>query len=294
MPSFMRVAPDIELLKVPLGPIWTGVYLVLGERNYLIDSASSDSDARDIILPALKERGFSSEDITWLLCTHCHGDHVGGHYVLCENGFYPVCFSSSAAKLRDPLLYSKKIRAAFPDHSPEAPAGLKGCEPVRLVKDNELIGGYLRLIHTPGHDTDTVCFLDERTGSLISGDSLQWNGTVTQGTALVMDLKGYRQSIKKLLTLDIRRILCAHPYLPVGEKVEGADDSKAALSECTAIMDEYEAFILGEWDGGCRDAALLAEKLVDHVGGKRPEHLFLPLHTVREILTKAGHPTLFS
>lgn len=290
---FEKVAPGVELLKVPLGPIWTGVYLVTGERNYLIDSGSDSSDAEDIILPALREKGVSPGDVEYLLCTHCHGDHVGGHRALCDAGYRPACFSGSAEKLRDPLLYSKKIRAKFPEYSPQAPAGLTGCEPTHLIADGEALGGYLRLIHTPGHDDDTVCFLDERTGTLISGDSLQWNGTLTQGTALVMYLGAYLGSVEKLLSLKVNRVLPAHPYLPVGDIIEGEDNCRDALRQCAALMSGYREYIEESWAAGTRDAAELARGLITHIGGKVPDYLFLPLHTVAEHLNALGKPVQF-
>lgn len=292
MPRFEVAGPGIELLRVPLGPIWTGVYLVSGEKNYIIDSGSDEADAKEVILPALKDRGISPGDIDFLLCTHCHGDHVGGHRALCDAGYRPACFTGSAAKLRDPLLYSKRIRAEFPEYSPEAPAGLRGCEPARLIADGELLGGYLRLIHTPGHDSDTVCFLDERSGSLISGDSLQWNGTLTQGTALVMYLDPYIRSVEKLLELHVNRILPAHPYLPSGGAAEGADECEKSLKQCIALMNEYRGFIEKLWDSGEHNAAEIARGLIDHIGGKQPDFLFLPLYTVREHLTALKKPVM--
>ncbi len=290
---FEQIAPDIELLRVPLGPIWTGVFLVSGAETYLIDSGSSGEDVRQYILPALEQRGIKPGDIAYLLCTHCHGDHVGGHQELTSRGFRAACFAGSAVKLRDPLYYSRRIRAAFPGYSPEAPSSLRGCVPVRLIGDSELLGGFLRLIHTPGHDTDTVCFLDERSGTLISGDSLQWNGTVTQGTALVMELPYYLQSLERLRALAPERILPGHPYLPVGDKIEGRKACGEALRQCALIMDEYRRFLEESWEAGEHNAARLAERLIGQIGGLRPEHLFLPLYTVREQLVALGHPVTF-
>ena len=119
-----------------------------------------------------------------------------------------ACFEGSRDKLRNPLKYSKAIRTAFPAYSPQAPKELTGWEPGRLLKNGELLGCFLRVIHTPGHDTDTVCYLDKRTGALITGDSLRWDGTMTQGTALVMDLPGHLQKLEELRP---QGILAGHP-----------------------------------------------------------------------------------
>ena len=289
MAHFEQVLPGIERLKVPMGSIWTGVFLVRGPETYLIDSGCNRHDAEDVILLALAEAGVKPEDVDLLLCTHCHGDHVGGHYALAEAGFKAACYVGSADKVRDPLKYSKAIRATFPEHSPQAPGDLRGCEPVRLIEDGELLGGYLRLIFTPGHDTDTVCFLDERTGALITGDSLQWDGTVTQGTALVMDLPGYLSSLEKLAALRPKHILAGHPYLPAGDEALGEEACQVTLRQCRDSMTRYGAFIEKSWQNGMRDPAALATALIDHIEGIHPTHLFLPLYTVREHLIALGH-----
>lgn len=289
MLCFEQVAPGIDRLKVPLGPIWTGVFLIRGPETYLIDSGSSRRDAEERILPALARAGVALADISLLLCTHCHGDHVGGHRALTEAGLRAACYEGSRDKLRDPLRYSRAIRAAFPEHSPQAPGDLRGCEPARLLADGERLGGYLRLIATPGHDTDTVCFLDERTGTLLTGDSLQWDGTVTQGTALVMALPAYLSSLKKLEGLRPQRIVAGHPYLPVGEEIVGEAACLAALRQCRESMTRYAIFLEDCWRRGIRETSALAAALIDHIGGARPEHLFLPMHTVRAHLDAFGH-----
>ncbi len=285
---FEKIAPDIERLKVPLGPIWTGVFLIRGAQNFLIDSGSSRQDAEQIILPALSQAGLAPADIALLLCTHCHGDHVGGHRALTEAGMPAACFVGSAEKLRDPLRFSKMIRAAFPEYSSAAPAALQGCEPQTILADGERLGGYLRLIHTPGHDTDSVCFLDERTGTLISGDSLQWDGTVTQGAALVMDLPDYLDSLTKMKALRPERILPGHPYLPAGDRIEGEEDCRKALEDCRACMDSYGAFLREQWQEGVHELPELASALISHIGHAQPEHLFLAMYTVREHLAAEG------
>ena len=83
-PSFEEVLPDIYLLKVPFGPVWTGIILVKGEKNILIDS--SHLEPEKYLIPALADLGIKPGDISWLLNTHVHGDHIGGHYALATAG----------------------------------------------------------------------------------------------------------------------------------------------------------------------------------------------------------------
>ena len=101
MPEFVNLAPDIYRLRVPFSGTWTGVVLVRGTQNVLIDSAASASDVDNYIVPALKKLGMSLSDIHYLACTHCHGDHVGGHARIRElcPSILMVCSTASQLSL---------------------------------------------------------------------------------------------------------------------------------------------------------------------------------------------------
>lgn len=79
MEHFREVQDGIFLLKSPFPPVWSGVTLVRGEELCLIDSGASADVADGVIRPALAELGLGLGDIDWLVSTHCHGDHIGGH-----------------------------------------------------------------------------------------------------------------------------------------------------------------------------------------------------------------------
>ena len=79
MEQFQKMAEGIWFLKVPFGPVWTAVVLIRGEENMLIDSSATAQDVEDYVIPALAQLGLAPKDIHWLLNTHCHGDHIGGH-----------------------------------------------------------------------------------------------------------------------------------------------------------------------------------------------------------------------
>ncbi|MDD3155235.1 MAG: MBL fold metallo-hydrolase, partial [Victivallaceae bacterium] len=140
--NFEEVSPKIKLLKTPFGPVWSGVYLVRGEENVLIDSGASAEVVDRVIVPALAAEKLRVRDIGILLCTHTHGDHIGGHARLRELGVGRIgVFSGGRQKLRDPLFYSRQIRVAFPLDSPPAPAVLTGVEADFTMNDHDLITG---------------------------------------------------------------------------------------------------------------------------------------------------------
>ncbi len=281
MLEFQPVAAGIYLLETPFNGLWSGVYLVRRDGNFLIDSGATAAGVDEVIRPALRALGFDLSDLDALLCTHSHGDHVGGHRRIRELAGVPCgVLEAGADKLRDPLKYSRLIRAAFPGYSPEAPAGLAGVEPDFLLRDQETIGG-LQLIHTPGHDTDTVCFWDRETGALLTGDSVQGAGTCLQGCALYMDLPGYRYSLRRLSGLAPALLVAGHPYLPWNRAViAGTAAVAAALAEARSITERYDAVLAAARQDGIADPARLAGELIRAGGGRFPEYLFLAMHTV--------------
>lgn len=282
MELFEALGDGIYLLKTPFNGLWSGVYLIRREKNILIDSGASAETVDNTLLPALKHLGLKLSDLSYLLCTHTHGDHIGGHHRIKELANIPCgVLESGAEKLRNPLKYSKLIRDTFPRYSPKPPANLKGIEPDFLLKDSDTIGP-LKLIHTPGHDTDTVCFLDRETGTLLTGDSIQGNGTVLQGCALYMNLPEYRASMKKLQKESISTIITGHPYLPWDSAVLRNEKAANCLKNALEITDLYDKIIGSAMQTGERDSAKLAEHLIHTIGGQMPEYLFLALYTVTE------------
>jgi hydroxyacylglutathione hydrolase len=283
MSSFRHIIEDIYILEVPFGIDWTGIVFIDGSSKILIDSGSCAERIDNCLIPALKTMGYSLDDIDYLCSTHCHGDHVGGHKRITElSSPKVVCYWKSVPKLRDPMKYSKLIRAKFPEDSPLPPPVLDGVEAEIVLDEGDVLDNRLKLISTPGHDTDSVCYFDIKTKTLLSGDSLQGNGTASQGLALYMDLPTYRKSLKNLTSMDIENIIASHLYTRSGDKAIGAKAAAEYINTCRKIIDIYDEFIRKQMDMGETDARNIARKLIADMGGKEPEKLFLPLYTVTE------------
>lgn len=283
--GFTQIEKDIYLLRLPFGGTTTGVILLCGTQNILIDAGGSAALVDEEILPALAERGLTPADISVLTCTHTHGDHIGGFARLREAGVRKIAvYARSADKVRDPLHYNIEIRKAFPESSPPPSAGLVGTNVDEILSDGDLVGGRLRLVATPGHDDDAVCFFDEVTKTLICGDSVQHNGTLVQGCGAYMSLPDYRASMQRLLALDAVTVILGHPFLPHGDVVRGREQVRAFFAEALDLTRRYGDFVRKMRQAGVSDIAEIAKALVDDVGGVQPKHLFLPMYTVREHL----------
>lgn len=282
MESFSAVADDVFLLKVPFTGVWTGVVLVLGDdAPILVDSGGSAETVDSTIVPALAELDLTLADIGWVVATHIHGDHVGGigRMRALAPSIKVAVLRDSQERMRDPLAYSREIRAKFPEHSAAPPSVLDGVDPDLLLEDGDMLGP-LRTIHTPGHDTDACCFFDVRSGTLITGDSLQLNGTISQGCALLFDPSRYLPSLQRLISLPVQNIVCGHPYLPLGETAIGPEAAQQFLAACIGCYEHDRGFVAGMATAGITDPLTVADALVQDVGGVAPAKMFLPMHTV--------------
>ncbi len=291
MERFEKINDSVSLLKTPFCGSWSGVVLIrrANGETVMIDSGATAEVVDNVILPALEAEGLKLENLDVLLCTHTHGDHVGGHFRIKE--LYPALLCGvleiGADKLRNPLKYNKLIRAPFPQYSPPPSAGLRGIEPDFTFQDGETVHG-LKVIATPGHDTDCVCFLDTETKTLITGDSIQGNGTELQGCGLCMDLPGYRNALRSLLNEEINTVVTGHAYLPWKQAVISGGNARKMIAEALELTETYGIIIRKAIAEGITDPADEAEYLIREVGGVMPPFLFMALFTVREYRKELG------
>lgn len=285
-PEFEEVLPDTYLLKVPFGPVWTGIILIKGEKNILIDS--SHLEPENYLIPALEKLGMKVSDIDWLLNTHVHGDHIGGHHSLVTKyGLKTATLTTSADALRDPVKVAVRVRTRFPKNSPAPQSYLKGVEPDIVLAEGELLEGRFYALATPGHDDDCLTWVDTKTGSAFTGDSIQANGTPCQGVGFYRDKNAYLGSLKKLSDAELENIVCGHEYDGIGSVIKGADAVSSVLQYCKGRVELYDCKIKEYVALGMTvedEPVAMALKLIGEVGCGMPDQLFLALHTVSEHL----------
>ena len=285
MLGFEETARNIYVMKTPFSTVWTGITLIKGEKNYLIDSGA---DAPEVyLIPALKEMGMDITDIDLLLNTHCHGDHITGHYdLVTKYGLRTATYKGGVDALTAPAANAVRIRTKFPAHSPAPQSWLKGVKPDVILEDGEALDGRLKVISTPGHDRDSVCWLDLETGTLITGDSLQGNGTPTQGIGFYQSLSDYEATLAKLKKENVENIILGHEYDGLGDFIYGKENVSRALEYCAEMPRIYEKRIKKYVEEGVSDPADVAVRLINEVGCGMPEKLFLALYTVTEHLAR--------
>ena len=197
--SFVKEVEGVYRLKVPFEDLYTSVFLIRIEQGYLlVDSATYVSDVDEYILPALKEMGLSITDIHYLVLTHKHGDHVGGKNRILE------------------LAPSIKIVQEIPL------IALKG----------------LTVYELKGHTLDCIGVLEERSGTLISGDGLQGYG-VGKYRCSLESKEEYIKTIEKIRQdKRIENILFSHAYEPwYKDGAFGREEMKKCLENCIECVE---------------------------------------------------------
>lgn len=257
--------------------------LIRGQKNYLVDSGADAAAVQEALVPALERMGLRVSDVDWLLNTHCHGDHIGGHATLKKNGKLKVAaYKGSVPKLKNPSLYGALIREKYPEVSPPPNRSLEGVETELPMEEGEFLDGRLELIHTPGHDDDAVCWFDRETGTLISGDSIQANGSITQGIAFYQDLQAYRETIRKLQKRYIEHLVAAHEYDGMGYGVHGNQQIQAVLTRCLQYTEDYGGLVKKCLQSGMDEPVAITQKVIRELGCAKPKYLFLAMYSVAE------------
>ncbi len=227
--------PDIHLVRGANPSLMTNrgtnTYLVGVPDPVLIDAGAGDAEHERRLLDCLGT--FRLGQVTKILITHNHSDHIGG-----------------LDRLRWVFPHAPVYRF-FPD-GPDDPA----FEPIEDGSLLEYTGGFLRAIHTPGHARDHMCFIDDARGILFSGDHIVGEGTVfisPEGGGMA----AYMASLERLLALDVRAIFPAHgPVIEPG---------RPKIEEYLAHRRMRERQVLEGLRGGARRVPELVEMIYAEV-----------------------------
>jgi ribonuclease/clavin/mitogillin len=184
----MRVSPSVRAVQVPddnpMHPDFTSIYLVGDGQVLSIDSGEAMDRYRWMLRGYLAAT--EKAEIALAAITHHHADHSGN---------LKWVRSELSAEILAPKHGLPLLKGRLPRNG------------VRTFADGEYLdldgGVRLRVLFTPGHSTDSVCFYLEEEGVLFSGDTLLGSSTTT-----VHDLGDYRRTLRTLLGLPNLAVIC--------------------------------------------------------------------------------------
>ncbi len=147
----------MQIKCVRVGHLQTNCYII--ESTYSKDSTESRFCA--VIDPGFSPRKIMQEiveDVTHIILTHAHFDHVGALEELCIAYPNAVFAVGEYEPLNGRYTHLGRNDGRFPT-------------PNLLLKDNSTIGPFT-VLYTPGHTKGSICLLDKEDNILISGDTL--------------------------------------------------------------------------------------------------------------------------
>jgi glyoxylase-like metal-dependent hydrolase (beta-lactamase superfamily II) len=191
----------MELLKgVHVIETYANCALLVDDRLILVDTGA-DGGAKDVLgyLDRIRRK---PTDISTIIITHTHPDHVGGLAVIREK---------SGAKVASHRIEADYISRKKPYPGPPGIQRHKPADIDILLEDKQRFEEML-VLHTPGHTPGSVSLLDERRKLLIAGDACQTEeGTIgPMDDAYNIDPRMHRESIKRLAQLDFEAIIVGH------------------------------------------------------------------------------------
>lgn len=189
----------------------TNCYLIYNSREILvIDPGSPYEEEQHALTAAVDELVRGGRSVHEIILTHMHPDHVGGVNSLREH-------LSGRVKVAAHRFTAEPLGDAF--------------RVDRLIEDGDVIEltGSPRIalgaMHTPGHARGHLCFYEEETGTLISGDNIVGLGSVLidppEG-----DMRDYLASLRRMRALPNLSVIfgghgpaIANPYTKLDEYI---------------------------------------------------------------------------
>ncbi len=196
----MQITDRIHALKIPFQitdpsgqkvPRFVYVYLIYGQMIFLIDSGVASSEK--IIQDYLKSTGRKPAEISQLILTHSHPDHMGAARTIKSlSGCTVAAHAAEKSWIEDVALQER-----------ERPVpGFKSLVAGSVHVDQTLQDGdildldyvSMQVLHTPGHSSGSICLWLPEVGALFSADAVPVPGSMP----IYQDILASVRSIQRL------------------------------------------------------------------------------------------------
>jgi glyoxylase-like metal-dependent hydrolase (beta-lactamase superfamily II) len=217
-PGLTEVIPRVY--RLPL--VGTGAFLLLEDQITVIDAGWRGNGRR--VLESLSAMGRFSEEISYVVSTHNHLDHVGGIGHICQS-----CPAKVAAHEADVPLTLPNGHWSLPNPARHPALALlinpliNWLKPDQFAVDIQLqhgsrldtLGG-MEVVHCPGHTPGSISLHFPQEGLLMVGDAMQCRGGKLglPSRWFTADMGQAKESIRRLAQLDFE-VLCFSHFPPI-------------------------------------------------------------------------------
>lgn len=229
-------SPEVWLLRIPFKNVITtetNVFLVRdGSDALVIDMGAPSHEAGEAFITSLEELGLLPEEPRYFF-THLHMDHSGLLEMLLPPGSH-IYINSDEMRAADPRFsewmgqyasYRFQEEGLPAKHAACASAPIEIATPVDISRynvtvthegDEIKVGRFaFQVINLPGHTRGMQALYQPDTGICFSGDQLLF--LLSPAIGLFLDgmdsMTAYRDSMRKLMALDIKKLCYSHGEL---------------------------------------------------------------------------------
>ncbi|MFC1919978.1 MBL fold metallo-hydrolase, partial [Chloroflexota bacterium] len=220
----MEIVPGVYQIDGIKG---SNVYLLKDEQLLLIDTGGPGNAGR--ILKFIKDLGRYPEELTGIIITHSHIDHVGSQTEL------RALSGAKTMAHRNEVVSTNGNKWTLSPHMIGSNGVIldllgrfklfKPKDVDLLLRDGEILPFLdgLRVIHTPGHTPGSICLLLEKREVLFSGDTIINNeDRLSRPLPFGADKDQLQQSLHRLAQLNFNICCSGHgsPMFMVRKKVK--------------------------------------------------------------------------
>jgi len=204
-------------------------FALRSERPVLIDTGYlGDWDQTEDILTSL---GLDLNQVSLIINTHTHCDHVGGNHAIQERSGCDIALHPRGAR----YMRNRDDRSPWWSYYHQEAAFFR---PTHILEDGQVVrvGPHaFEVIHTPGHASDGIVLYSRQTRLLLSSDTL-WEHDFPVMTLAVEGggaIETMMASLEKIAGLEVDQVYPGHgaPF----------DDFQSALQRATTRLARFQA-----------------------------------------------------
>jgi glyoxylase-like metal-dependent hydrolase (beta-lactamase superfamily II) len=204
----LEIVPNIHRVD----GVNANVYLLLDESELLLVDTGMPGSVRRII-DYIKRINRKPSEITTIVLTHCHVDHIGNAQQLKEQTNAKVAVHKEDAQF---------VSGEKAQPSPRGALGIlfkvvspffkpKPVRPDIILNDGDRVGK-LVVVHTPGHTPGSISLYDSGRKLIFVGDTMRYaNGKISgPSKRFTPDMNSALKSITKISRLEFDTMLGGH------------------------------------------------------------------------------------